>query len=664
VPEPTDRQETTAPAAEGPIERAPIAWRPTPEQAAASHLGRFMAAHGFSRYEDLWERSTRDLEWFWKAVVEDLGLEWFTPYERVLDLSEGKPFAHWFPGGRYNYVHNALDRHIARRGDQPALIWEGEAGDVRTLTYAELLAETCRLANALSALGVGPGDRVGIFLPMLPETAIATLAVSRLGAIYTPIFSGFGAHAVAERLADCDARLLITADGFWRRGSAVPMKETADEAAAQVPSLEHLLVYRRTGRDVPWTAGRDVWWHDAVAGQPTTQATVHTAGDDPYMIIYTSGTTGRPKGTLHVHLGFPLKATQDMAHCFDVGPGDRLFWLTDLGWMMGPWAITGALTLGGTVVLFEGTPDYPGPDRLWALVERHRVSHIGISPTAIRGLMRYGTEPVQRHDLSSLRVLGSSGEPWNPEPWWWYFQQIGGGRCPLINYSGGTEVSGGIVGCNLVQPIKPCSFSGPIPGMAADVVDDEGHSLRGQVGELVIREPWPGMTAGFWRDRDRYLETYWSRLPDVWVHGDWALIDEDGYWYIQGRSDDTLKVAGKRVGPAEVESATVSHPSVSEAAAIGVPDEVKGEAIVVFAVLAPGTEPSEPLRAEIEAEIVRELGRPLRPKAVRFVRELPKTRSAKIMRRVIRARYLGRSDLGDLSSLENPSAIDAIANNQ
>jgi acetyl-CoA synthetase len=645
----------------GLLAREAIAWRPTAAQAAASRLGRFMARHGFARYEELLARSTQDLEWFWQAVVDDLGLEWYTPYERVLDLSEGLPFARWFPGGQYNYVHNALDRRAASpERDRLALVWEGEEGEVRTLTYAELEAEVCRLAGALRALGVGRGDRVGIFLPMVPETVVATLAVSKLGAIYTPIFSGFGAAAVATRLNDCEARLLITADGFPRRGSVVPMKETADEAAAQVPGLEHVLVYRRLGRAVPWTAGRDVWWDEALQGQPAAYPTERTDGNDPFMIIYTSGTTGRPKGAVHVHVGFPIKATQDMAHCFDVGPGDRLFWLTDLGWMMGPWAIIGTLTLGATLVLFEGTPDYPGPDRLWALVARHRVTHLGISPTAIRALMRYGLAPVQAHDLSSLRVLGGTGEPWNPEPWWWYFRHVGGERCPIINYSGGTEVSGGILGCTLVQPLKPCSFTGPIPGMAADVVDDAGRPVRGQVGELVIRQPWPGMTCGFWRDRERYLETYWSRFPNVWVHGDWALVDEDGFWYILGRSDDTLKVAGKRVGPAEVESAAVSHPAVSEAAAIGVPDELKGEAIVVFAVLKPDYAPSEALRAEIEEAIVRELGRALRPKAVRFVRELPKTRNAKIMRRVIRARFLGQTDLGDLTALENPAAVEEI----
>jgi acetyl-CoA synthetase len=660
-------EDTTRETAGGPnaaasaIARAPVAWRPTPEQAAASRLGRFMAAEGIASYEALLARSTAEPEWFWQAVVDDLGLEWFAPYERVLDLTDGVPFARWFPGGRYNYVHNAVDRWAASaRRDQPALIWEGEDGAVRALTFAELDAAVCRLANGLRGLGIGKGDRIGIFMPMTPETAVATLAVSKIGAIYTPIFSGYGAAAVATRLADCDARLLITADGFPRRANVVPMKETADEAVAQVPSVERVLVFPRLGRDVPWTAGRDVWWDDVLRDQPAVCPTERTAGDDPFMIIYTSGTTGRPKGALHVHHGFPLKATQDMAHCFDVGPGDRLFWLTDLGWMMGPWAIQGALTLGATFVMFEGTPDYPGPDRLWDIVERHQATHVGISPTAIRGLMRHGTGPVERHDLSRVRVLGGTGEPWNPDPWWWYFEHVGGHRCPIINYSGGTEVSGGILGCTLVQPIKPCSFSGPIPGMAADVVDDTGRSIRSEVGELVIRAPWPGMTDGFWRDRERYLETYWSRFDDVWVHGDWALVDEDGFWYILGRSDDTLKVAGKRVGPAEVESAAVAHPAVSEAAAIGVPDELKGEAIVVFAVLAPGFAAGDGLRAEVEEAVVRELGRALRPKAVLFVRDLPKTRNAKVMRRVIRAKYLGRDDLGDLTSLENPAAVEEI----
>jgi acetyl-CoA synthetase len=378
------------------------------------------------------------------------------------------------------------------------------------------------------------------------------------------------------------------------------------------------------------------------------------------MIIYTSGTTGRPKGAVHVHGGFPVKAAQDMAHCMDIQEGDVVFWFTDIGWMMGPWLIAGALMLGATVVVYDGTPDFPDESRVWSMVERHKVTHLGISPTAIRGLMRAGEGPVRKHDRSSLFALASTGEPWNPESWWWYFRTVGDTRCPIINYSGGTEISGGILGCTTWTDIKPGSFRGPVPGMAADVVDEQGRPLLGAVGELVLRAPWPGMTRGFWKDRERYLETYWSRIPDVWVHGDWARIDEDGFWYIQGRSDDTLKIAGKRVGPAEVESAAVANASVGEAAAIGVPDELKGEAIVVFAVARPGVTVDAALERSVSDTIAEQLGKPLRPKTVRFVRQLPKTRNGKILRRLIRGAYLGMTDLGDTSSLEDPRALDEV----
>lgn len=641
---------------------ADVEWRPTPEYVARSRLKRFMERHGLGTVEALWQRSVDDAEWFWDAVVrDDLQLEWTRPYERVLDPSAGLPWTRWFVGGRLSYVDNAVDRWVRRGlGDRAALVWEGEDGRTGAYTYAELRQAVDRTANALRALGVERGDRVGIYLPMIPECAVATLACGKLGAIFTPIFSGFGATAVATRLRDCEAKVLVTADGFHRRGKLVAMKEVADEAAAESPSIERLLVVRYAGRErVPWREGRDVWWHEIVAHQDSVCPAVETDAEDPYMVIYTSGTTGRPKGAVHVHAGFPIKAAQDLAHCFDLQPGAVMFWFTDMGWMMGPWLVSGALLLGATAFLYDGAPDFPGPERIWHLVSRHRITHLGLSPTGVRGLMRYGEEPVRRHDLRSLRVLGSTGEPWNPEPWRWYFEHAGGGRCPIINYSGGTEVSGGIVGGTTLQPLKPCAFTGPVPGMPADVLDEAGRPVRGTVGELVLRGPWPGMTRGFWQDRERYLEAYWSRWPDVWVHGDWALIDEDGFWYILGRSDDTIKVAGKRVGPAEVESAAVSHPAVSEAAAIGAPDELKGEAVVLFAVLRPNYEPSDMLRREVEETVVRQLGRPLRPEAVRFVRDLPKTRNAKILRRVIRAAYLGR-DPGDLSSLENPDAVQEI----
>ncbi len=383
------------------------------------------------------------------------------------------------------------------------------------------------------------------------------------------------------------------------------------------------------------------------------------SADDPLMIIYTSGTTGKPKGTVHTHCGSPIKTAQDMVHAFDVHEGETMYWVSDMGWMMGPWEVFGMTLLGGTFVVYDGAPDHPGPDRLWQIVERHRVNVLGVSPTLIRSLMQHGEEPIRSHDVSSLRILGSTGEPWNPEPWRWFFDVVGGGRLPIINYSGGTEVAGGLLAGNVLSPMKPTAFAGPPPGIAADVVDEHGRPVRNQVGELVVRAPWIGMTRGFWKDPERYIDTYWSRFPNTWVHGDWAAIDEDGMWYILGRSDDTIKIAGKRLGPAEVESILVEHPAVVEAAAIGVPDQMKGQALVCFCVLAHGHAPSDALATELKSLVASHLGKPLRPASVEFVRDLPKTRNAKVMRRVIRAVYLGESP-GDLSSLDNPQAVSEI----
>ena len=391
---------------------------------------------------------------------------------------------------------------------------------------------------------------MGVFLPMSPEAAIATLAVVRIGAIYTPCFSGYGAQAVASRLQDCEAKVLITADGFQRRGQVVKMKETADEAAAASPSVRHVVVYRRLGREIPWTARRDLWWDELVANEPDRCPALPVEADRPCLIIYTSGTTGRPKGAVLTHGGFLIKTASDFAYCHDVGEGDRLFWLTDLGWLMGPMLITAGLFHGGTVVLFEGVPDYPKPDRLWALVERHKVTVMGLSPTAVRGLMPHGAEHVHAHELSSLRILGSTGEPWNPEPYRWLFENVGKARVPIINYTGGTEISGGILGCFPSMPIKPCSFAAPIPGMAADVFDEQGRPVRDRVGELVVTAPWPGMTQGFWKDPARYEETYWSRWKDVWVHGDWAYVDDDASGFSRGapttRSRSRASASGRR----------------------------------------------------------------------------------------------------------------------
>lgn len=631
------------------------AWQPGPEQLERSRLLRLMRDVGCTSVDALNARAEADPGWYWAVVERDLGMRWTRPYDVALDLGDGKAFARFYIGGRLNYVESALHG----RDDAPAVSYEGEEGARQELTRGELAGLVAQAANALRALGVGPGDRVGIFLPLTVECAAATLACSLIGAVFTPIFSGYGAEAVATRLVDAEARLLITADGFYRRGRVVAMKAVADAAMALAPTVERCLVLRRVGVSVAWDDARDVWWDDLVPSQSTEAAAADTAADDPYMLIYTSGTTGRPKGAVHVHAGFPIKAAHDLAYCFDVQAEDRVFWYSDLGWMMGPWLIAGVLLLGGAIVLYDGALDYPEADRVWAIAERHRATVLGVAPTAVRGLMRQPVELVRRHDLSRLRVLGSTGEPWNEDPWWWYFREVGGERCPIINYSGGTEISGGIVAGLTIAPCAPCAFNGPTPGMAADVVDEQGRPARGEVGELVIRQPSVGMTQGFWRDRERYLETYWSRWPDLWVHGDWARVDEDGYWFIQGRSDDTIKVAGKRVGPAEVESAAVGHAAVAEAVAVGVPDELKGESLLLFAVPRAGVVATEALRGEIAATVVASLGPTLRP-AVRFAAEIPKTRNGKVLRRVVRGAHLGVANLGDLSALESATAVDAI----
>ena len=637
-----------------------IAWRPTADIIARSRLTAFMRRHGIADLATLLDRSVTDLEWFWRAVFDDLGIEFYEPFTQVVDLSRGPAWARWCVDGRLNIVHNCLDKWAGTATDGLAAVrCEGEEGVVHTLTYAELRAATNRCANGLRELGVRKGDRVALFLPMGPELAAAFFAIAKIGAVVLPLFSGYGADAVAARLQDAEATVLITADGFWRRGQRVEMKQVADAAVSASPSVRHVVVVSRLGTAAV-TRPHDRLWSALVDPQPDTADTERTAAEDPLMLIYTSGTTGRPKGAVHTHCGFPIKSAQDMAHAFDVQPGDTMYWVSDIGWMMGPWELFGMTLLGGTAVLYDGALDYPGPDRLWALVERHGVNILGVSPTLVRALMKHGDAPVRAHDLSSLRILGSTGEPWNPEPWRWLFDVAGGGRLPIINYSGGTEVSGGLVAGNVITALKPAAFAGPPPGIAADVVDDQGRPVRNRVGELVVRAPWIGMTRGFWRDSDRYEQTYWSRFPGVWVHGDWAVVDDDGLWYILGRSDDTIKIAGKRLGPAEVESVLVEHAAVIEAAAIGVPDEMKGQALVCFCVLRTGHDAGRALEQELTALVATRLGKPLKPAAIRFVPDLPKTRNAKVMRRVIRAAYLGDPP-GDLSSLENPDAVDAIA---
>jgi acetyl-CoA synthetase len=638
-------------------------FRPDESAARATRVWKFMETHGIKSYDELISRAARDQDWFWPAALEDLGIEFFTPWTRLKDDSAGVEWTKWFVGGRLNIVHNTVDKHAkSHRATQNAYIWEGDGGEVRTLTYAQLSSEVAKVANALRAEGIGRGDCVGIYMPMLPEVVIAFYATMRVGAIAIPVFSGFAAPAVATRLEDAEAKILFTSDGVFRRGRPADLKSEADAAARSVKSVRRVVVFRRTGADVPWDTKKDVWWEDFVKDQREKAPIEHMDSEDPAMIIYTSGTTGKPKGAVHCHAGALAQMTKEVGYFFDVRAGrDRFFWVTDIGWMMGPWMMIGTNALGATAVLFEGAPNHPNPDRLWETVERHKVTGLGISPTAIRVMRKAGDEWAERHEMASLRILGSTGEAWDPDSWTWYFEKVGKRRCAVINISGGTE----IVGCFLaplpICDLKPCTLRGPGLGMSVEVWDDSGKPVpRGQIGYLVATKHGPSMTRGLWKASERYLETYWSKFKGVWFHGDWASVDEDGFWFLHGRADDTIKIAGKRLGPAEVESALLGHEAVAEAAAIGVPDETKGEALVCFVVLKdPGRE-GEDLRGELAHAVVAVLGKTLAPKRVHFVSALPKTRSAKIVRRAIKARYLGDTSIGDLTSVENPDSVEEI----
>jgi acetyl-CoA synthetase len=638
-----------------------VVWSPSPEYVERANVTRFMRTHGIDSYDELVSRSVSDVEWFWDAVVRDLGISFLTPYEHVLDTSRGVEWARWFVGGRTNVAHQCVDVWADRTPESVAVVWEGEDGDVRRVTYRELRELTDRLAHGLRSIGVRQRDAVGIFMPMAIETVAAVMACSKIGAIWVPIFSGFGPEAVAARLADAGAKVLITADGSRRRGATVPMKQVADRAADEAGCVERILVWSRSGEAVPAHAHpRDVRWEELLAAQPARFDTEPLESEHPLFIGYTSGTTGTPKGVLHVHGGFLVKIAEEVAYQVDLHQEEVLHWVTDLGWIMGPWEIVGALALGSTVLLTEGAPNFPGPDRLWSTVARHQVTTLGVSPTLIRALIPAGTDAVREHDLSSLRILASTGEPWNPEPYRWLMEEVGGGRCPIINLSGGTEVGACFLSPLPITELKSCTLRGPALGMDVDVWGPDGTPVRaGEVGELVCKQPWPAMTRGVWGDDERYLDTYWRRWPGVWVHGDWASVDEDGFWFLHGRSDDTLSVAGKRLGPAEVESALASHPAVAESAAVGVPHEVKGETIWCFVIVKPDVAPSDGLAGELRGVVADQLGKAFAPSKIVFVDELPKTRSAKIVRRAIRAAAIGE-DPGDLSSLENPGSLAGI----
>jgi acetyl-CoA synthetase len=640
-----------------------IAWKPNKKWIAESNLSGFIKDHNLKDYDELMERSSSDYAWFWDSVLKDLDIQFYKPYDKIVDLERGIQFPRWCVGGKMNIIHNCLDKwQSGPVASHEALRWEGEEGTVKVLTYGELDKEVCRCANALRSLGLGKGDVIALYMPMIPELAIAFLSIIKIGGILLPLFSGYGPGAITTRLADSKAKAVFTVDGAWRRGNKVAMKFNIDESLKKVPSVSHVIVSRRTNiGNVSWKKDRDYWWHELIDHQSSDAETERTRAEDVLMLIYTSGTTGKPKGAVHTHCGFPIKAAQDMYQCMDLKPEDTMYWISDMGWMMGPWEVFGTLLIGAKMVFYDGAPDFPTIERLWQQIDGHRITHLGVSPTLIRTLKSHGTEQLSRYNFKSLRMVGSTGSPWDPESWIWLFVNVLEGKKPILNYSGGTEISGGILCGNFFKPLKPCAFSGPVPGMDADVVDESGQPVKNQVGELIIRKPWIGMTRGFWKDEKRYLETYWDRYKDIWVHGDFAAIDEDNLWYILGRSDDTIKVSGKRLGPVEVESILNAHDAVSESAAVGVPHEIKGEEVVIFCVLKTGFKPDETLREQLLHLVVAELGKPLKPKEIKFVAALPKTRNAKVMRRVIRAVYLG-NEPGDLSSLENPNMVEAIKN--
>lgn len=645
-----------------PLQPSGAVWWPDHRTVQDANLTRFMQTLGVDGFEALNERASVDPTGFHNALIRFLDFRFQRPYDQVLDLSEGLPFAHWCVGGTTNVVLNCMERwRGTERYDQPALVWEGEDGAVSTWTFADLDRETCRLAWGLRRLGLGRGDVVGMYLPNLLQAAAAMLAVAKIGGILLPMFSGFGADAIAQRLNDGRAQALITVDGSLRRGKPMGAKVIADEALAHCLGVRHVVVLPHLATEHEWQEGRDHWWHELTAGAPDDCEAVPTEAipaDDPFLLMFTSGTSGKPKGVVHTHCGFPVKTALDMSICMDLKPQDRFLWMSDMGWLVGPILVFGGLQVGATVVLAEGAPNYPLPDRLWRLIERHRVSYLGLAPTVARLSMGLGEHALDGLDLSSLRVIVSTGEPWTPEAWHWTFEKVGRRKVRLLNYCGGTEV-GGILTGTVIHPLKPCAFAGPVPGTGADVVGAEGANVAaGVTGELVMRSPSIGLTRGLWHDRERYLDSYWSRLPHLWVHGDFVSRDADGIWYVHGRSDDTLKIAGKRTGPSEIEALLMGTGLLLDAAAIGVPDPVKGTAVVCVCVPRPDTDTDAAGRT-LSAAVVAGLGGAFKPARVVFVEDLPRTRTMKVMRRVVRSTWLG-DDPGDLSTLLNPASVDSI----
>ena len=609
----------------------------------------------------MFEAAEADPEGFWAAQAGAL-LDWYEPWHTVCEWE--LPFAKWFVGGKLNVTYNCLDRHVAAgAGDKVAYHWEGEPGDTRTITYAQLLDDVSRLANALKELGVRKGDRVNVYLGMVPELPMALLACARIGAVHSVVFGGFSSDSLRDRINDAEAKVLITGDGAWRRGTVVPLKETADEALAECPTIEKVLVLQRTDHGVPMTEGRDVWWHDLVPGQSTDCPPEPMDSEDLLYLLYTSGTTAKPKGIMHTTGGYLTQVAYTHRYVFDLRPDDDVYWCAaDVGWVTGhSYIVYGPLANQTTSVMYEGSPDYPDKDRFWSIVAKYGVTILYLAPTAIRTFMKWGTDLPARHDMSSLRLLGSVGEPINPEAWVWYWEFIGGGRCPIVDTWWQTE-TGAIMLSPLpgLTTLKPGSATFPLPGVGADVVDNAGDSVGVPGGGyLVLTRPWPSMLRGVWGDPERYRDTYWSRFDGKYFPGDGVKRDDDGYFWLLGRVDDVMLVSGHNISTAEVEHALVGHPAVAEAAVVGKTDPTSGQAVAAFVILKSGVEPSEDLVAELRDHVGNTIGPIAKPKTILFTEDLPKTRSGKIMRRLLKDVSEDKA-LGDTTTLADPGVVESI----
>ena len=628
---------------------------PPKEFAAKAHVGSMAA------YEELYARSVKDPEAFWAEVAKEL--HWFAPWTKVLDWPNNsqEPWAKWFVGGKFNLSYNCLDRHVkSGKRDKAAIVWEGEPGEVRRLSYGELLTEVSKFANALKSLGVKKGDRVAIYMGMTPELAIALLACARIGAVHSVIFGGFAAHAIVDRVNDAQCVAVITQDTSYRRGGEVRLKATVDEAVAQCPSVKSVVVYRRSGSAVEMKAGRDHWWHELVAKASEECPAEELDSEDPLYILYTSGTTGKPKGLVHTTGGYAVQTYYTGKLIFDLKDDDVYWCSADIGWVTGhSYVVYGILQNGVTTLMYEGAPNFPAWDRFWKIIDDHKVTVFYTAPTAIRAFIKNGDEHVKKHSLKSLRLIGTVGEPINPEAWMWYREVVGKGRCPIIDTWWQTETgSAMITPLPGAIPTKPGSATRPFPGIVPEVVTKAGEPVpAGQGGLLVIRKPWPSMARTIYGDPERYKKAYWSEIPGSYLTGDGARRDADGYFWLMGRVDDVINVSGHRLGTMEVESALVAHPKVAEAAVVGRPDEMKGQAIAAFVTLESGNPPSDELKNELRAWVTKEIGALARPDDLRFTEQLPKTRSGKIMRRLLRELATNGEIKGDTTTLEDFSVI-------